>query len=383
MAFPRTLAAALLAFCSSRVDAGADGPQLPIPVRAGALDSAFLGERREFWVSLPDGYAGTDARFPVVYMMDGDFNFNSGGIGALRHAAQLGEIPEFIVVGIRNTDRSKDIFPEEVTYPDGSTDGGRANQYLDFLRDELIPHVEKTYRTEPYRVLYGTSNTGFTTVWALFRSPETADAYVAASATLAVPSFRKEREKLVSSFQGGRRRLVLVMGEHDLPTVISQNGALKETIDQLSPAGLSCRLAVVRNGEHVPASSLIEGLRDLFDGWSVTQRLTESTFAEIRTQVDGRLAKFGLAGSLPEEALKGLGDSLLGEKKYEKAIEVFRYRTRSHPRSADAEVRLGDALLLDGRKEEAVASYRKALALAPNHVAATAKLRELERPVKG
>lgn len=253
--------------CTSPAAIGAEGPSLPLPVQVGTLASALVGESREYWVSLPDAYRDGSSRFPVVYMMDGDHNFNSGGIGALRHAAQLGEIPDFIVVGIKNTDRSKDIFPEVVTYKDGSKDGGRANQYLDFIRFELMPLVEKTYRTESYRVLYGTSNTGFTAVYALFRDPTTADAYVAASATLSIPSFRKDRDKLVQDFKGGKRKLALVMGEHDLPTVISLNGALKETIASAAPPGLTCRLAVVRGGEHVPASSLVEGLRLLFEGW--------------------------------------------------------------------------------------------------------------------
>lgn len=57
------------------------------------------------------------------------------------------------------------------------------------------------------------------------------------------------------------------MGERDLPTVISQNGALKETIDQLQPAGLTCRMKVIDDAEHVPADSLVEGLRIAFRGW--------------------------------------------------------------------------------------------------------------------
>jgi len=105
---------------------------------------------------------------------------------------------EFIVVGIKNTDRSKDIFPEEITYGDGSKGGGRANQYLDFIREELIPHIEKTYRTEKFRVLFGTSNTGFTAVYALFRNPDMADATITASATLSIPSFRAKRDEWVS-----------------------------------------------------------------------------------------------------------------------------------------------------------------------------------------
>ena len=187
------------------------------------------------------------------------------------------QIPDFIIVGIRNTDRGKDIYPEAVTYADGSKEGGRANQYLDFVREELIPKVERTYRADGYRVLYGTSNTGFTAVYALFRSPSTFDAYVAASATLSVPSFLEKRGSLVRDFKGGKRQLSLVMGEHDLPTVISLNGALKELIGDSAPAGLTCRLAVLRGAGHVPANSLVEGLRDLFDGWKATPNPAEGS----------------------------------------------------------------------------------------------------------
>lgn len=258
---------ASFAIGSPRAAIGADPSTLPLPVEAGRIESALLGETREYWVSLPDGYREAGKRFPVVYMMDGEINFNSGCIGGVRLAAQMGEFPDFIIVGIRNTDREKDVFPDVITYADGGKAGGRANQYLDFVREELIPKVERTYRTDGFRVLYGTSNSAFTAVYALLRSPSTADAYVAASATLSIPSFLEKRGSLVRDFKGGKRQLSLVMGERDLPTVISENGALKELIDTSAPAGLSCRLAVLRGAGHVPANSLVEGLRDLFDGW--------------------------------------------------------------------------------------------------------------------
>jgi predicted alpha/beta superfamily hydrolase len=354
-------------------------PALPIPVRVETLASAKIGEPREFWVSLPDRYNDSPEKYPVLYMMDGDFNFNSGVIGGVRHAAWSGEIPEFIIVGIKNTNRSKDIFPEEVTYRDGSKDGGRANQYLDFVGDELIPRVAKTYRTTDYRILYGTSNTGFTAVHALFRTPDLASAYIAASATLSVPSFRTERDNLVGTFKGGRRELVLVMGEHDYPTVVSLNGALKETIGMNAPAGLTCRLRVIENGEHVPPDALVEGLRVLFQGWKIPRRLTESSFAEIRAQVDGRLERFGVSGKIDEDALRNLGNSLLGEKKFAKALDVLEYRAISYPQSADAQVGLGDGHRQSGNVERARECYQRALVIAPGHAAATARLKELEK----
>jgi enterochelin esterase-like enzyme len=377
----RTALVLVAVLALGRSSSEAQAPSLPIPVRAETLVSAKVGEAREFWVSLPDRYNESAEKYPVLYMMDGEMNFNSGIIGGVRQAAWLGEIPEFIIVGIKNTNRSKDIFPEEVTYPDGSKDGGRANQYLDFVRDELMPRVAKTYRTTDYRILYGTSNTGFTAVHALFRTPDLASAYIAASATLSVPSFRTGRDNLVGAFKGGRRDLVLVMGEHDFPTVVSLNGALKETIGMKAPAGLTCRLRVIENGEHVPPDALVEGLRTLFQGWKIDLPLTEGSFAEIRAHVDGRLGKFGVPGRIDEDALKGLGDRLLGEKKLAKALEVLEYRAASYPQSADAQVALGDAYRQTGNVEKARECYKRALAIAPGHAAATAKLKGEGRSV--
>lgn len=347
-------------------------------IRAEKIASAKIGEIREIWVSLPDGYVGSGEKYPVLYMMDGDFNFNSGVIGGLRYAAFLGEMPEFIIVGVKNTDRSKDIFPEEITYHDGSKGGGRADRYLDFIREELIPHIDKTYRTENFRVLYGTSNTGFTTVYALFRNPDMANAYIAASATLSIPSFRAKRDEWIRDFKGGKRRLVLVMGENDLPTVPSQNGALKEAIDTLAPHDLTCQFRVIGNGGHVPADSLQIGLSALFEGWKIVQPLQENNFAEIRKQADQRFEKYGVSGKLPEDSLRELGAALLGEKKSAKALDVLRYRVDLYPRSADARAALGDAYRQGGQIAKARECYNQALAIAPGHAAATAKLKELD-----
>jgi predicted alpha/beta superfamily hydrolase len=274
MFFSKHIQIVLLALGMSAVYAA--GPDLPLPVRIEKIDSIKIGETREFWVSLPDQYNGSGEKYPVLYMMDGDFNFNSGVIGGLRHAAQMGEIPEFIIVGIKNTDRAKDCFPEELTYNDGSKAGGRADRFLDFIGAELIPHIDKNYRSDKFRVLYGTSNTGFTAVYALFHNPEIANYYIAASATLRVPYFLAKRDQLIRDFKGGKRKLALVMGEDDFPTILSQNGELKEKCDVIAPAGLACRFTVVENAGHVPDEALLQGMRRLFSGWKATKPLKGS-----------------------------------------------------------------------------------------------------------
>lgn len=348
-------------------------------IRVERIASARLGETRQAWVSLPDRYDETRDRYPVLYMFDGETNFNSGVIGGLRQAAFLGEMPEFIVVGVVNTDRSKDIFPEVVTYGDGTRDGGRADQFLAFVGEELVPWVDKAYRTEPFRVLYGTSNTGFTAVYALFREPRLAGVYIAASATLSVPIFLANRDAWIRDFKGGDKRLILIMGENDLPTVLSQNGALKEQCDLLAPSGLSCRMAVLGGGGHVPGGSLVEGLRLSFEGWKIATPLSERTFPETRARADARLEQYGVAGRLPEEDLRGLGERLLDEKKSDKAAEVLEYTVERHPGSADAWTALGDAYRSLGRIDRARSCYLKAVELAPGRTGAAARLKEIDR----
>ncbi|HSA94757.1 MAG TPA: alpha/beta hydrolase-fold protein [Acidobacteriota bacterium] len=348
------------------------------PVRIERIASARLGETREAWVSLPDRYDESGSAFPVLYMMDADFNFNSGVIGGLRQAALLGEMPDFIVVGIKNTDRSKDIFPEEITYADGSKDGGRADRYLDFIREELISFVEKRYRTEKLRVLYGTSNTGFTAVYGLLRDPGLADSVIAASATLRVRTFVPKRDQMIRDFKGGPRRLVLIMGERDYPTIISGNGELKEKIGTLAPEGLSCRLAVIGNGGHVPGDSLAKGLSILFEGWKIGLALNDKTFDEVRARAEARREKYGVSGPIPEEDLRDLGQTLAGEKKLDRAAEVLEYAVACYPRSPDAWIGLGDACRSLGRVEKARSCYLKAVELAPGRSDAAARLKELD-----
>lgn len=344
---------------------------------SGTIDSRVLGEARPFWVSLPDEYEVSGEPYAVLYLLDGEHNFTSGVVGGLRYAASLGEIPELIVVGIKNTDRSKDIFPEVVTYEDGTQDGGRANQFLDFIASELVPYVDAHYRTQPYRVLYGTSNTGFTAIYALFSKPRLASAYVAASATLSIKSFIAQRDELIKGLGGDTRRLVLVMGENDFPTVLTGNSALKERIDILAPAGLECRLGVIAHGGHVPPSSLLTGVRTLFEGWPADMELTADSYGEVFARAERRLSGFGVAGNPRESDLQALHEKLLGDGKNAESRTVAQFWMRTHPRSVAALVAAGDSFARLGEREKARGSYRQALALDPANALAASRLQGL------
>ena len=83
--------------------------------RSYSLPSAALGEQRTVNVWLPPGYAEGEARYPVIYLIDGgmaqDFDHITGlaQLGALSWLTQ-----EFIVVGVETVDRRRELaFPVE------------------------------------------------------------------------------------------------------------------------------------------------------------------------------------------------------------------------------------------------------------------------------
>jgi len=119
------------------------------PSSPPAIASTNLSESRRYRVLLPRGYAShPERRYPVIYMHDGQNVFESGPFGSwfadVAAAAQVrtGTMRECIIVGADNTsNRFTDYIPPQ--------DGGRADRYVRFLRDELKPIIDAQYRTLP------------------------------------------------------------------------------------------------------------------------------------------------------------------------------------------------------------------------------------------
>src|SRR5688500_14634832 len=171
----------------------------PKAVTIGTTDSVFsatLKENRRYLVYTPPSYNDTTylpRRYPVLYLLDGDAHFHSvTGLIQILSTGVNGTfvLPEMIVVAIPNTNRSRDMTPTKVDRdiqgrpsPALASTGGMAN-FLTFIRNELIPRVEQTYRTMPYRVFVGHSLGGITAINALYTMPETFNAYVAIDPSL-------------------------------------------------------------------------------------------------------------------------------------------------------------------------------------------------------
>lgn len=139
--------------------------------------SEILGNDRGVWVYLPPAYDENPlARFPVVYMHDGQNLFDPsvafGGQpwdvqGALNVGAENGTIREAIVIGVENNAARIDEYTP--TRDAGRMAGGRGDLYLRMLVEEVKPMVDRTWRTLPGRadtVLVGSSLGGLISMYA-------------------------------------------------------------------------------------------------------------------------------------------------------------------------------------------------------------------------
>lgn len=150
--------------------------------RYPAFRSATLGNDRGVWVYLPPSYGeNTEARYPVLYMHDGQNLFDpraafagqtwrvpetlDAGIDALDASLHL---PEVIVVGPENAGAAR-IYEYTPTRDAGRGDGGGGDLYLKFLVEELKPVIDRDLRTLPAAdktALAGSSLGGLITAYA-------------------------------------------------------------------------------------------------------------------------------------------------------------------------------------------------------------------------
>ena len=171
-----------------------------------ALHSMVLARDFQVDVSLPAGYTASAKRYPVVYVTDADSRFASAQ-AAVREEQGDREIPEAIVVGIgygngagggpgaRGSRREEEMTPTASADSPGS---GEADRFLRFIREELTPFIDATYRTEPAdRTLVGGSLGGLFVMYVMLRAPDAFQQYVASSPSLWWDNrvmFRLERE---------------------------------------------------------------------------------------------------------------------------------------------------------------------------------------------
>lgn len=357
----RLFALLLLMLCCGTARAGD-----PVVIgQTARIRSAVLNEDRNYQVYLPDSYGwAKDRRYPVLYVLDGmtHFRHTTGSIGYL---AAHGEIPEMIVVAIASTVRIRDF--TQTDWPEVWVGGGGANNFKRFLSTELIPNIERTYRTDGFRVLSGHSAGGQFALYCLTSEPSLFKAYIALSPSLDWDNNLPQRS-LEKSFASTRSlpTFLYVARSDDSGRALADYERLVETLKTKSPQGFRWHSQAFPEETHssIPLLAQVDALRRLYAGYRFHNDKLEKgfTFAQQHFQDVSKTVGWPLA--IPEDIINSLGYAALSEGKTQDAIALFKRNVESNPNSANAYDSLADGYAKAGMWKDAARASDRAVALA-------------------
>lgn len=373
-------------------------------VNIGAIDSIhskLLNEQRKIWVHVPAS-ASRDKKkkYSVVYVLDAERCF-TGVVGMVDYLSSVNGnniCPEMIVVGIPNTNRTRDLTPTRVTsglFIDNNMAkySGGGETFTAFIENEVVPHIDSIYPTLSYRVLLGHSFGGIMVINALVHHKNLFRGYIAID-----PSMWWDNQKLlhettltlqstkypgVSLFLGMANTLPPGIDTASIKNDTTSGTIHPRSILQLrdyimgSREGLMANFKYYNEDSHGSVSLLAtyDALHFIFKDYAL--KTQDSYFTDpafplaryLKDHFENLTSKYGITaedGSMmlpPEDLVNNLGFFVLGKKEFDKAEAMFRMNIINYPRGPVAYTYLGDLYVAKGDKKNAIASYQKALSL--------------------
>tara|TARA_R110000868_G_scaffold158589_1_gene386777 strand:+ start:3724 stop:4770 length:1047 start_codon:yes stop_codon:yes gene_type:complete len=272
------------------------------------LQSSYLKETREYWVSLPKHYEDPnypDQDYPVLYLLDGEKFFNVvSGIAQNLANDYYPNMPEAIVVGIVNTNRSRDLTPTHDATLQYDSGGGAT--FREFIGNELIPKINADYRVTPLKILIGHSFGGLFIMNTIYKTPELFNGYIAIDPSTWWDNMLivKQTDSILNNTNYSSKYLYVADAE---PEVSSKElgqqfnkheealHLFAEEIKNKEIKGLHIKYEPYPNEDHgsVVLPALIDGLKLIFNGYKINAKevvkdplIMEERYAKLSKKFD-------------------------------------------------------------------------------------------------
>jgi predicted alpha/beta superfamily hydrolase len=352
------LALGLPFVCHSQEPAAGSGP-IAIGERF-QLRSEAIGETRSYFVHRPASYELGSARYPVLIVLDAEWDFQHAST-TVDFLADENQIPAMLVVGIPNTDRGRDLIPQN-----------GAENFLKFITTELIPKLDQDFRTQPYRILVGHSNGGLFGLYALIGAPGVFTGYVLASPVLGDDD--RELPKTVGSFlethEGAAASVYLTLAnETDMLSVTWElSSYFQQLASRDSSSSFAFRQYPDENHGTILLPSLYDGLQFVFDGWEGPDAFAlyeQGGLPAIEQYYTALSSRFGFAVPAPAQLLLAPAFPLYGQQRIDEAERVILRTLELYPNDTNALLTAGRLYFDKGDKPKAVEYLTKALLISP------------------
>ncbi|MCC3216038.1 tetratricopeptide repeat protein [Chryseobacterium sp. X308] len=355
-----------------------------IPVsdnQAFIIDSKILKEQRNIWIHLPANYNTSIQRYPVLYLLDGEGHFKYvSELTDYLSGYDRNRTPEMIVVAIVNVNRSRDFTPEKKL--SNTSDETHGNyKFFQFVQNELVPHIDKHYKTQPYRVLCGHSLAGLFSLYAQSLNPDLFQASILMSPVVLYGENRDLLNQYHSTLNKHTylsEKMFITLGDEDP----KNTDALKNLLNAYAPPHLTWKFQKYNDENHfsVTYKSFYDGLKFIYQNWFIDNyNPVIQSYAELQMHFDKLSDEFGYKTIPPEDLVNNLGYKQLRSGNIEEAIQFFRENIHNYPGSWNAYDSMGEAYLKKGDKKSAIENYKKSVSINPDNTEGKKILQQLEK----
>ncbi|MFS2016478.1 alpha/beta hydrolase-fold protein [Massilia sp. CT11-108] len=238
-----------------------------LPGKRDSLHSVVLNEDRVIQVLLPENFnPASGQKYDVLYILDGDGNLNT--ISDIQQFAQNESyMPPVIMVAVFNTNRDRDMTP---THVEQMASSGGADKFLSFLKNELLPYINKTYPVSGNNILYGHSLTGLFSVYAFLAEPQLFNYYLAVDPSLWWDSNYINKiagDKLNAS--PGKGKSLFITGRDDAGLKQMGIADIDTLLKEKAPKDLNWKIVGYPDEHHgsLRLKSVYDGLKFFYSGY--------------------------------------------------------------------------------------------------------------------
>ena len=331
-------------------------------------DSIFskkLNEDREITIGLPPSYdRQSNHKYPVLVLLDGDFLFDPFQ-GALSYGYYWDDLPEVIIVGIsqnKNNERETDCMVDETT----GLPSEKGENFFEFIGMELLPYIEKKYRTAPFKMIAGLDTTaGFLNLY-LYKDNPVFDAYISMSPELPagmeeqIPDRLSAIQKPIFYYHSS--------ADGDVKKMRNRIIALDEVAKKIQKPTLNYRFDDFKGASHysLVLNSIPSALYQVF---SVYQPISTAEFNEKIANLPSGYVDYlekkydaiekSLALKLPIRLndFKAIEAAILKNKAYNEFDQLAQLARKNYPKSMLADYEMGQMYEKKGDNARAVKSY--------------------------
>ena len=235
------------------------------------INSSILNEDRTCLISLPDSYnEDGEKMYPVLILLDGYTFFGTTAeivhfMSSSRNRNYL--MPETIIVAIENVDRERDFTVTKIKTKRPNTMGG-GREFLKFIEKELIPYIDKNFRTNSDRTIIGHSLGGLLTLNSYLDKGSIFDAYISIDPSIWWDEeMMKNKVDSISSISLNKKLYIATanQGEAKYERNKKRHDSLYALLKEKTEGDLKVKIEYFENEDHrsVPLKALYEGLKYL------------------------------------------------------------------------------------------------------------------------